>query len=121
MRIINADIFQEVLSDLQSQYDCFNPDEVVGYEAISKALERFNEMATINPPTGYRPIEDGWEYFGFPEDVSRVVRCWKCINGNPNLANDNEVICKNDRRAHNKLGFCSEGIDRTVEENKETL
>lgn len=121
MRIINADVFQEILNDLQAQYNCFNPDEVTGYEAISKVLERFNTMATINPPTGYRPIEDGWEYFGLPEDVSRVVRCGKCINGNPNLANDDEIICKKDRCAHNKLSFCSDGISRTVEEDKETL
>lgn len=112
MRLINADNFAEILSEIRAQYDCFDRDEIAGYEAISEALEKLKEVPTVQPPMGYRALDGGWEYFGFPESVERVVYCGNCIYGEPNENNANEIICTNDWGSRSKWGYCSDGERR---------
>lgn len=109
MRLIDANNFAEILSEIRARYSCFDRDEVAGYEAISEALEKLKEVPTVQPPMGYKALDGGWEYFGFPESVERVVYCGNCIHSEPNDACDDEVICMNDGCAWSKWGYCSDG------------
>lgn len=89
MRLIDADNFAEILSEIRAQYNCFDRDEIAGYEAISEALEKLKEVPTIEP-----------------------VYCGSCIYGEPNENNANEIICTNDWGSRSKWGYCSDGERR---------
>lgn len=91
MRLIDANNFVEILSEIRAQYSCFDRDEIAGYEAISEALEKLKEVSTIE-----------------------LVHCGNCIYGEPHENNVNEIICINDWGLRSKWGYCSDGERKEV-------
>jgi len=60
MKVIEAEKIVEILSDIRAQYNCFDRDELAGYEAISDAIARVNENSFIEPKRG-KWIDKGWK------------------------------------------------------------
>ena len=52
MKLIEVEKIVEILSDLRAGYNCFDRDEIVGYEALSHAIARINESSFIEPKHG---------------------------------------------------------------------
>ena len=43
MEVISKDLVREILSEIRAQYNCFDPNELAGYDAITQALRRVND------------------------------------------------------------------------------
>ena len=82
MKVIPTEKILEILSDLRAGYNCFDRDELAGYEAISDAIARLNENSFIEPKYGewkWRLADNGWKDIycsecGYTKNVDIHVR-----------------------------------------------
>ena len=71
IRLIDANkLFEEV--------GHIKPENLKHYDHLGNFMNMITTSPTITPPAGYKPIEGGWEYYGLPDDVVRIVRCKDC-------------------------------------------
>ena len=47
MKLIEVGKILEILSDLRASYNCFDRDEIAGYEALSNAIAAVNKSPKI--------------------------------------------------------------------------